>query len=140
MMEETMAGAPAALVCAIFREGGRALFLIKKNSNGKEELELPCTTIGPRVDRAGAAKAEFYRATGIDGHMVGATFTGQYNCGSKNREVWIPAIAYRIEAKSTKTTVSPEYEGAKWLRPEEAEKVGVSKKCAWLFSEKTRGA
>lgn len=123
---------PSSMVCALLLDGKRALFLVKKRMDGTEEIELPCVAIMRGEDPAGAAKAELRRATGIDGHAVGTVFTGEHNCGNRKRKIWIPAIAFRIEAKNTRATPSAEYAGVKWLEAQDAARCRISRKCEWI--------
>lgn len=101
MRKHALPPRPSALICAALQDGKRILFLVRQNHEGKEEIALPCVEVMKGDDQVGAIVAEFNRATGIDGHVAGTAFTGEYNAGSRKRRAWIPAIAFKFEAKNT---------------------------------------
>jgi hypothetical protein len=124
---------PVALACALLLDGKRALFLVRKRFDGKEEIGLPCIELMAGDNPAAAIGAELRRCTGIDGHVGAPVRNGKYNCGSRKRRAMIPAMAFEVEARNTKATPSAEYCGVKWLEFEMAEKCLIARKSAWMF-------
>jgi len=125
---------PTAIACGILMDGQRMLFLSRKTSDGIEEICLPCVEVRKGEDSVGAATVEFHRATGIDGYVSGAAFTGEHNCGTRKRKAWIPALGFKIEAKNMKAAPSSEFSGAKWLEYDDAKKLRIAKNSIWILS------
>jgi hypothetical protein len=123
---------PAALVCGILTDGERALFLIQKNSLGEESLELPHAFIFAGENPVSSLTSAFLLQTGIDGQVHEIIMQGKFNSGSRKRKRLIPALGFRVSAKSHSAKLLPAFFGYKWLLREEAVKKKLAKTAEWL--------
>ncbi len=123
---------PAALAAGLLQDGSRALFLVRKNAKGEETVELPCVLLQRGENPVAILAAEFRRQAGIDAQVHEILFERRHNAGSRKRKHWIPALAFRLTAKNTGCTPSPEFSGYRWLSPEDLAKHRKAKNATWL--------
>jgi ADP-ribose pyrophosphatase YjhB (NUDIX family) len=124
--------APAALACGILEDGGRALFLSRKNAQGAETAELPCVFLQKGENPVAALASEFRRQAGIDGQVHEVLFESRHNAGSKRRKAWVPVLAFRVTAKNTAARPAPEFSGFSWIARNDLGKHRLARICAWL--------
>lgn len=125
---------PKALACGLLKDGGRMLFLLKRDAQGRGSVELPCVGIFGKEDPVLKLATEFRRQTGIDAQVHEVALEGRHNSGSRKRKKWIPALGFRMSAKEARAKPSSEFAGFAWLPMSEAEKIRPSRNCEWLFS------
>ena len=134
MREKKLAKAPeyAALACAIVEDGGRVLFL-KRKEGERELLELPCVLVEKGRNPVAELKEAIMRKAAIDAQVHEPTMEGRYNAGSRKKKKWIPALGFQISAKNMSARVSPEFSGVKWISLEDAKKEKMGRKAEWLL-------
>ncbi|MGV8176229.1 MAG: hypothetical protein ACP5NX_00305 [Candidatus Bilamarchaeaceae archaeon] len=125
---------PAALACGLLKDGGRILFMLKRDAQGRGSVELPCVEIFGKEDPVLKLSVEFRRQTGIDAQVHEIIQEGRHNSGSRKRKKWVPALGFRMSAKEARAKPSSEFAGFAWLPMNEAEKIRASRNCEWLFS------
>lgn len=133
MREKKLAKAPeySALACAIIEDGGRVLFL-KRREGERELIELPCVLVEKGRDPVAELKGWVLQKTAIDAQVHEPVLEGKHNAGSRKKKKWVPAIGFRVSAKSMSARVSPEFSGVKWISLEEAKKERLGRKAEWL--------
>ncbi len=124
---------PKALVCGMLKDGGRILFLISKDQNGTERLELPCFFAYSDADIMRLAE-EFKEQTGIDGEVGEVEIKTRHNAGSRKRKKWIPCLVFKISARNRTTRASSKFSGFKWLVLDGAKKYRLSRNVEWILS------
>ena len=123
---------PKALACGMLHDGNRVLFLVRRDAQGTERIELPCAEIFGAEDPVGKLTMEFRRQTGIDAEILEIKIQKRYNTGSRRRKRWIPCLVFNARAKNMKAKVSPEFSGFKWLDIEKAKEIKLGRKAEWL--------
>ncbi len=123
---------PKALAAGLLEDGGRVLFLLRKDANGAERIELPCVLVLSGRSPHAEAGMEFRRQTGIDGEVHEVVLEGRYNAGSRKRRSFVPALAFKVTARERFAKPSTEFSGFKWLRIEEALRMRLSRNSEWL--------
>lgn len=127
-----------ALACGMLEDGGRVLFLIRKDERGLERIELPCVLVHSGRSPFAEIKAEFHKMTGIDGEIHEIALEGRHNAGTRKRKVWVPCLVFKVTAKNMRANPSPEFSGFRWLRLEDAKKMRLSRGSEWLrFAQPT---
>jgi hypothetical protein len=129
---------PKALACGMLEDEGRVLFLVRKDMNGAERLELPCTLVPSGRSPFADIKAEFERQTGIECQVHEIVKEGRYNSGSRKRRFTVPAIVFRISARTMRARPSAEFSGFKWLRMDDAKRARLSRNSEWLKREEQK--
>lgn len=123
---------PKALACGMLEDGGRVFFLIQKDAQGRERLELPCVLVPSGRSPFAEIKAAFYAMSGIDGQVHEIILEGRHNAGSRKRKSWVPALAFRITARIRTAKPSGGFCGFRWLALEEAKRQALSRESEWL--------
>ncbi|MDD2655376.1 MAG: hypothetical protein PHQ80_01780 [Candidatus ainarchaeum sp.] len=133
MREKKIVKAPeyAALACAIIEDGGRVLFL-KRKEKERELLELPCVLVGKGMNPVSELKGAVLAQTGIDAQIGDVVLEGRHNAGSRKRRKWIPALGFRASAKSMGARVGAGFSGVRWISLEDAKKEKMARKAEWL--------
>ena len=128
MRERKLVAAPeySALACAVIEDGGRVLFL-KRVEAGREVLELPCVLVEKGMDPVSALKGAVLAQTGIDAQVGGILLEGRHNAGSRRRKRWIPALGFRVSAKSLGARGK-----VRWVPLEDAKRERLGRKAEWL--------
>jgi len=121
-----------ALACGMLEDGGRILFLIRKDERGLERIELPCVLVQSGRSPFAEIKDGFHKMTGIDGEMHEIVLEGRYNAGTRKRKAWVPCLVFKVTAKSMRANPSPEFSGFKWLRLEDAKRMRLSRNAEWM--------
>ena len=132
MIKREMAPVPAALAAGLLEDGERALFLVRKNERGEELLEIPCVEVMRGDNPVAALYAAFRAQTGIDAQVHEILFERRHNAGTRKRRAVVPALAFRLTAKSHAVKPSPEFSGYRWLAPEDMKGRKLSRKAEWL--------
>lgn len=134
MKERKLAAAPeySALACALIEDGGRVLFL-KRKEGERELLELPCVLVEKGRNPVFELKEAVLAQTGIDAQVHEPVMEGRHNAGSRKRKKWIPALGFRVSAKSMSARVGAGFSGVKWIPLEEAKKERIGRKAEWLL-------
>jgi len=123
---------PAALACGLLEDGQRALFLVRRGREGEELLEIPCVEVARGENPVAALCGAFRRQTGIDAQVHGILFERKHNAGTRRRRAAVPALVFRLTAKSHSAAPSPEFCGFRWLAPGDMEGRKLSRKSEWL--------
>ena len=131
---------PKALACGVLEDGGRVLFLLKRDRNGIERIGLPCALVPSGRSPHADIKSEFERQTGIECQVLEVIFQGRYNAGSRKRRSWIPALGFKIVARNMRAKPAPEFSGFRWLKIDDALGMRLERESEWLKRrEKERG-
>jgi hypothetical protein len=124
---------PKALACGMLEDGGRVLFLVRKDANGIERIEMPCVLVPSGRSPFAEIKETFGRLTGIaDCQVLEVELEGRTNSGSRKRRFWVPVLAFRISARNRTARPSGEFSGFRWLSLEEALKQRLTRNLEWL--------
>lgn len=110
----------------------RLLFLVRKDQNGADLLEIPCLPLFS-IDAISQLKIEFQRQTGIDCQVHEAIYQSAHNVGTRKRKYFVQVLAFRITAKNHSARPSIEFSSFKWLTIDEAKKQKLSRNCEWLL-------
>ena len=106
---------PSALACGLLEDNERALFLLRKNVQGVETIELPCVLLQKGDNPVSALSSAFRAQTGIDAQVHEILFEKRWNAGTRKKKVWVPALMFKVTAKNASVRLSPEFSGCKWL-------------------------
>jgi hypothetical protein len=123
---------PKALACGLLEDGGRILFLIKKDGRGNERFILPCAEVYPGDDPAALLKDAFEKQAGIDAEIGDIVKESRYNAGSRKKRKFVPVLAFKIFAKSRSARPGLQFAGVKWLSLEDAKKKRLDRKAEWI--------
>jgi len=126
---------PVALACGLLEDGNRALFLCRRNEKGEEELELPCALLFAGDNPVSSLAIEFRRQTGIDGEVHEVIIEGKHNAGSRKRRLLVPALAFKLTAKSASVRVSSEFCSYKWLERRELSGKKIGRLLRWMVGK-----
>lgn len=124
---------PKALACGMLQDNGRILFLIRKDAQGTERIELPSIEIFSGEDPVRKLASEFKRQTSIDAEVCEIKIEKRYNAGSRKRKNWVPCLVFIMRTKNMKVTAAPEFSGFKWLNLEDAKKTKLGRKAEWII-------
>jgi hypothetical protein len=113
------------------------LFLLRRDAQGAERIEMPCVLVPSGRSPFAELKEAFPRMTGIDGEIHETVIEGRHNAGSRKRKNWVPVLVFNVTARSKFAKVSAEFSGFRWLSMEEAKKGRLGRNCEWL--RKVRG-
>ncbi len=127
---------PKALACGMLEDGGRVLFLVRRDDNAVEWIEMPCVIVPSGRSPFADIKEAFPRLTGIDGQVHEIVLEGRYNAGSRKRRFMVPCLVFKVTAKSMRAKPAPEFSGFRWLSLEDAKDQKLGKNAAWLRSGK----
>lgn len=122
---------PKSLLCGMLEDGGRVLFLLRKDKSDVERLEMPCVESFSSGNPAELA-AEFKRQTGIDGEVHAVAYQSRYNAGSRKRRCMIPVLVFSITAKNMTARPSGEFSGFRWLSLDGAKMQKLDRKLEWI--------
>lgn len=131
---ETGARMLKALACGLLEDGGRILFLIRKDEHGAERYEMPSVIVQSGRSPFAEINETFKRTTGIDGQVHEIVMNAKFNAGSKRRRMVIPVVVFKITARERFAKPSSEFSGFKWLTFEEAKKQKLSRNTEWIRS------
>jgi ADP-ribose pyrophosphatase YjhB (NUDIX family) len=120
------------LACGMLEDGGRVLLLARKDANGRERFGLPCALVMAGEDPVSVLTNSFRSQTGVDAQVHEIILEGRHNAGSRKRKAWIPAMIFRVTAKSARVSVSPEFSGFKWIARDEIANLALSRDSEWL--------
>lgn len=123
---------PKALACALLEDNGRILFLVRKDANGIERIELPCVLVPSGRSPFADIKEAFQKMTGIDGEFHEIALEGRHNVGFRRRKNWVPALAFKVTAKNRAARPSGEFSGFRWLSFEDALRQKLGRNAEWL--------
>ncbi|MFH1393258.1 MAG: NUDIX hydrolase [Candidatus Micrarchaeota archaeon] len=123
---------PKALACGMLEDGGRVLFLIQKDRQGVERLELPSVLVYPGQDPAALLKQAFEEQAGIDAQIGDIVNESSHNAGSRKKRRFILCLVFKAHAKSGRARPSPQFSGVKWLSLEKAKEAKLGRKAEWL--------
>lgn len=128
----TGAPLPKALACGMLEDERRVLFLVRKDEQGIERIEMPCVLVFSGRNPVAELAHEFIRQTGIDGQIHEIVFESRYNTGSRKRKNWVPCLVFKVTAKNMRAKIASEFLGFKWLGIEEAKKMKLSRMGEWM--------
>ena len=123
---------PKALVCGMLEDGGRILFLIMKDQQGTERLEIPCFLAYSDADVMRLAQ-EFREQTGIDGEVGEITIQTKNNAGSRKKKSWVPCLVFRMTAKNRTAKPTKRFSGFRWLSLDDAKKQKLWRNTEWIL-------
>ena len=123
---------PVALAAGLLEDGGRGLFLVRRNLKGVETVELPCVLLMKGDNPVAQLTEAFRHQTGIDPQVHEILFEKRHNAGSRKRRNFVPVLVFRITAKSASAKPSKEFSGIKWIASEDLGKFKPSRNCDWL--------
>ena len=123
---------PSALAAGLLEDHERALFLLRKNTEGIETAELPCILLQKGENPVASLASEFRRQTGIDAQVHEILFERRHNAGSRKRKAFIPVLVFKVTARNTACRPSSEFSGYKWLERADLAKYKRAKNCLWL--------
>jgi hypothetical protein len=124
---------PKAFACGMLEDNGRALFLVRKDDNGIERIELPCVLVPSGRSPFADIKEAFGKLTGItDFEVHEIILEGRHNTGSRKRRFRVPALAFKITARIRTAKPSPEFSGFRWLSPDDAKAARWGRNLEWL--------
>jgi len=127
-----MAQIPAALAAGLLEDGERALFLVRKNVLGEEMFEIPCVEVMAGDNPVAALYAAFRAQTGIDAQVHEILFQRWHNIGTRKRKARVPALVFKLTAKSHAVRPAPGFCGCRWLAPADMAGKKLSRKSEWL--------
>lgn len=130
--QKTGAPLPKALACGMLEDGGRILFLVRRDVNGIEKIEMPCVLVFSGRDPLAELAAGFRRQTGIDAQIHEIIVEARHNTGSRKRKFWVPCLVFRVTAKNRTAKPSGEFSGFRWLSVEDAKKQRFARNGEWL--------
>ena len=123
---------PSALAAGLLEDHERALFLLRKITEGIETAELPCILLQKGENPVASLASEFRRQTGIDAQVHEILFERRHNAGSRKRKAFIPVLVFKVTARNTACRPSSEFSGYKWLERADLAKYKRAKNCLWL--------
>ncbi|MGV8085940.1 MAG: hypothetical protein ACP5N9_06850 [Candidatus Bilamarchaeum sp.] len=130
---KTLAPIIKALAVAALEDNERYLFLIRKDANAVERIELPAVVVPSGKSPVAEIKSEFTRQTSIDGQVEGIIAQSTYNSGSRKRRALVPVLIFKVTAKERFAKPSNEFSGFKWLSLEQAKKEKLTRNAEWLL-------
>lgn len=132
---------PKALACGMLEDGGRVLFLVKRDAAGTERIEMPCVLVPSGRSPFAEIKDAFGRLTGIaDSQVHEVELESRFNSGSRKRRSFVPVLAFRITARNRTARPSGEFAGFRWLSIEEALAQRLSRSLEWLRTARKASA
>ena len=134
MKKHALPPVPVAIAAGLLEDGERALFLARKNALGEELLEIPCVELMAGVNPVAALAAALRAQAGIDAEVHDILFQRRHNAGTRKRRAAIPALVFKLTAKSHSVRPSSEFSGYKWLSPSDMAGKKLSRKSEWLRS------
>lgn len=120
------------LACGLIEDGGRVLFLKRKDRHGIERIELPCVLVPSGRSPVAEIKTEFSRQTGLDAQIHEIIIESRHNAGSRRRRNWVPCLVFRFSAKSMRAKPSNEFSGFRWIKLEDTKKEKMSRNAEWI--------
>jgi hypothetical protein len=123
---------PKALACGMLEDGGRVLFLVRKDASGAERIEMPCVLVPSGRSPFAEIKDAFPKLTGIDAQVHEIVLGGTHNAGSRKRRFRVPCLVFRITARNRTARPSGEFSGFRWLALEDAKKKRLARSLEWL--------
>jgi len=134
MRKHALPPVPSALAAGLLEDGDRALFLVRKNERGEELLEIPCVEVMAGENPVAALVKAFHAQAGIDAEVHEILFQRRHNAGTRKRRAIVPALVFKLTAKSHAVKVAPEFCGYRWLAPKDMAGKKLSRKSEWLRS------
>ncbi|MEW6034988.1 MAG: hypothetical protein AB1529_00105 [Candidatus Micrarchaeota archaeon] len=123
---------PKALACGMLEDGGRVLFLLRKDEHGAERLEMPCVLVPSGRSPFADIKEAFPRMTGIDGEIHEIVMEGRHNTGSRKRRHLVPCLVFKVTARNRTARPSGEFSGFRWLSLDDARGQKLARNAEWL--------
>lgn len=121
-----------ALACGMLEDGGRVLFLLRRDASGAERIELPCVLVPSGRSPFAEISAEFRRQTGIDAQIHEITLESRFNAGSRKRRSFVPVLVFKVTARERYAKPSGEFSGFRWLSMEDALGQRMTRNLEWL--------
>lgn len=125
-------GEIAALLCGILEDSGRVLFLIRRDGQGQEMLEMPYAAVKEGENEVAALATAFREQAGIDVQVHGVIMQGRYNAGSRKRRRWVPALGFKVTAKSARVNAGEGFMGYRWVALDEIGNFRLGRSAGWL--------
>ncbi len=126
---------PKALACGMLKDDGRMLFLVRKDQNGTERIELPCILVYSGRSPFAEISSSFREQTGIDGECHEIIFESIWNSGSRKRKAKVPVLVFKITAKNRRAKLAGEFSGFRWLNEKDALKERKTRKLEWFTGQ-----
>ncbi len=130
--------APRALICGLLEKDGKALFLLRKDEDGVERIELPWIYGTIAADPVGALGEAFRKQTSVKVHAERIIYEGKEDIGEEGHPDLVPVLVFSMIA-GRKPMEEPYpaagYSGYLWLSIEEAKKRPLGKHARWLGGE-----
>lgn len=124
---------PKALVCGMLEDGGRVLFLKRRDQHGVERLELPWVYASEGSDPMSQLAESFKKQTGISAEVGEIVLEGRHNAGSRRRKRWIPCYVFKMSARERRADPGSGYSGFRWLSIKDAKKERLGRALEWLI-------
>lgn len=125
---------PKALSCGMLEDGGRVLFLCRRDETGIERIEIPCILVFSGRSAFAEIKGAFQSMTGIDGEVHEVVMESRHNAGTRKRKIWVPCLVFKITARNRSAKPGAGYSGFKWLPISEAIMMKLGRNGEWLRS------
>jgi hypothetical protein len=132
MRKRALPPVPVALAIGLLDDGDRALFLVRTDEKGEERLEMPCVEVMGGENPVAALSSAFRAQTGIDAQVHEILYQKKHNAGTRKRRAIVPALIFKLTAKSHSVRAPPEFSGYKWLEQKDLMGKKLSKKAEWL--------
>ncbi|MBU0527560.1 MAG: hypothetical protein ABH983_00540 [Candidatus Micrarchaeota archaeon] len=124
---------PKALICGMLSDGGRVLFLVKKDQHGVERLELPWVYSYQTTNPVSQLGEIFLKQTGIDAEVGEIKLEAKHNAGSRRKKNWISCYVFEIKAKNKQAHPSSEFVGFRWVGLKEVKKEKLGRMTEWIM-------
>jgi hypothetical protein len=125
-----------ALACGMLEDGGRVLFLVRRDASGIERIEMPCVLVPSGRSPFAEIKEAFGRQSGIaDCQIHEIVLEGRHNSGSRKRRSFVPVLVFKVTARNRTAKPAPEFSGFKWLSMDDAKGARLSRNAEWLRKE-----
>jgi hypothetical protein len=127
---------PKALACGMLEDGGRVLFLVRKDAAGTERIEMPCVLVPSGRSPFADIKEAFGRMTGIaDCQIHEIILEGKHNTGSRRSRFLVPCLIFRVTARNRSAKPAHEFSGFRWLSLDDARNGRLTRNAEWLRKE-----
>lgn len=128
-----------ALACGMLEDGGRVLFLVRKDASGAERIEVPCVLVPSGRSPFAEIKDAFPKLTGIEDCQVHEIILeGRHNAGSRKRRNFVPVFVFKVTARNRTAKPPGEFSGFRWLSLDDAKKEKLGRNAEWLRKETKR--
>ncbi|VVB98103.1 Uncharacterised protein [uncultured archaeon] len=121
---------PSVLAAGALEDNGRFLFIKRKNGE-METVELPYAIIPQGSNPVAALTEVFLAQLGIDAQVHETIYETRHNAGSRKNKRWVPALVFRITAKSAFAKPAAGL-GYVWLSLDDARGKRLARNSEWM--------